>query len=38
MESDGRRPVSAGPTTYMVDGKQYISIPAGNAIFTFGLR
>jgi alcohol dehydrogenase (cytochrome c) len=30
--------VSAGPTTYMVDGKQYISIPAGNAIFTFGLR
>jgi alcohol dehydrogenase (cytochrome c) len=30
--------VSAGPTTYAVDGKQYISIPAGNAIFTFGLR
>jgi alcohol dehydrogenase (cytochrome c) len=30
--------VSAGPTSYAVDGKQYVSIPAGNAIFTFGLR
>ena len=30
--------VSAGPTTYEVDGKQYVSIPAGNAVFTFGLR
>lgn len=30
--------VSAGPTSYAVEGKQYISIPAGNAIFTFGLR
>ncbi len=30
--------VSAGPTTYAVDGKQYVSIPAGNAVFTFGLR
>lgn len=30
--------VSAGPVTYMVEGKQYVSIPAGNAIFTFGLR
>jgi alcohol dehydrogenase (cytochrome c) len=30
--------VSAGPTAYAVDGKEYISIPAGNAIFTFGLR
>jgi len=30
--------VSAGPTSYAVEGKQYISIPAGNAIFTFALR
>jgi alcohol dehydrogenase (cytochrome c) len=30
--------VSAGPTAYAVEGKEYISIPAGNAIFTFGLR
>jgi alcohol dehydrogenase (cytochrome c) len=30
--------VSAGPTAYAVDGREYISIPAGNAIFTFGLR
>jgi alcohol dehydrogenase (cytochrome c) len=30
--------VSAGPVTYAVDGKQYVSIPAGNAVFTFGLR
>lgn len=30
--------MSAGPITYAVDGKQFVSIPAGNAIFTFGLR
>jgi len=30
--------VSAGPVTYAVDGKQYVSSPAGNAVFTFGLR
>ncbi len=30
--------MSAGPTAYAVDGKEYISIPAGNAVFTFGLR
>ncbi len=30
--------ISAGPMTYMVAGKQYVSIPAGNAVFTFGLR
>ena len=30
--------VSAGPMTYLVDGKQYISIQAGAALFTFGLR
>lgn len=30
--------VSAGPMTYMVDGKQYVSIQCGNALYTFGLR
>ncbi|MDP9171343.1 MAG: PQQ-dependent dehydrogenase, methanol/ethanol family [Acidobacteriota bacterium] len=30
--------ISAGPVTYMVEGRQYVSIPAGNAVFTFGLR
>jgi alcohol dehydrogenase (cytochrome c) len=30
--------ISAGPVTYSVDGKQYVSVPAGNAVFTFGLR
>jgi alcohol dehydrogenase (cytochrome c) len=30
--------IVAGPVTYSVDGKQYVSVPAGNAIFTFGLR
>lgn len=29
--------VSAGPMTYMVNGKQYVSIQCGNALFTFGL-
>jgi glucose dehydrogenase len=30
--------VSAGPMSYQVNGKQYISIQAGNSLFTFGLR
>lgn len=30
--------VSAGPMTYMVNGKQYISIQAGPALFTFAVR
>ena len=30
--------VSAGPMTYMVDGKQYVSIQAGTSLFTFALR
>jgi alcohol dehydrogenase (cytochrome c) len=30
--------VSAGPMTYLVNGKQYVSIQAGSALFTFGLR
>ena len=30
--------VSAGPVTYMVNGKQYVSIQCGSALFTFTLR
>ena len=30
--------VSAGPMTYMVNGKQYVSIQGGNALYTFTLR
>jgi len=30
--------VAAGPMTFQVDGKQYVSIAAGEALFTFGLR
>jgi alcohol dehydrogenase (cytochrome c) len=30
--------VSAGPMTYAVNGKQYVSIQAGSALFTFTLR
>ena len=30
--------VAAGPMTYMVGGKQYVSIQVGSALFTFGLR
>jgi alcohol dehydrogenase (cytochrome c) len=30
--------VSAGPMTYMVNGKQYVSIQAGSALFTFTLK
>ena len=30
--------VAAGPITYMVDGKQCISIQCGNSLYTFGLR
>jgi alcohol dehydrogenase (cytochrome c) len=30
--------ITAGPVTYAMDGKQYVSVPAGNAVFTFGLR
>lgn len=31
-------PVHAGPITYMVDGKQYVTVAAGTTLFTFGLR
>ena len=27
-----------GSALYAISGKQYVSIPAGNAIFTFALR
>jgi alcohol dehydrogenase (cytochrome c) len=30
--------VAAGPMSFMVNGKQYVSIMAGSALFTFGLR
>ena len=30
--------VAASPVTYMVDGAQYVSIAAGNSLFTFTLR
>jgi len=30
--------VSAGPMTFAVDGKQYVSIQAGSSLFTFALR
>jgi hypothetical protein len=30
--------VSAGAMTFMVDGKQYVSVQAGPSLFTFGLR
>jgi alcohol dehydrogenase (cytochrome c) len=30
--------VAAGPMSFSVDGKQYVSIQAGSALFTFGLR
>jgi alcohol dehydrogenase (cytochrome c) len=30
--------VAAGPMTYAVGGRQYVSVPAGNVVFTFALR
>ncbi len=30
--------VHAAPMSYMVDGRQYVAIAAGNVLFTFGLR
>ena len=30
--------VAAGPMTFAVSGKQYVSIMVGNSLFTFGLR
>ena len=30
--------VASSPVTYMVDGKQYISLASGSALFTFALR
>jgi alcohol dehydrogenase (cytochrome c) len=31
-------PISSGPMTYLVDGKQYVGVAAGNGYFVFGLR
>jgi outer membrane protein assembly factor BamB len=31
-------PITAGPMTYSINGKQYISISSGNSLFTFALR
>ena len=31
-------PISSGPITYAVDGKQYIAVNAGNSMFVFALR
>jgi alcohol dehydrogenase (cytochrome c) len=30
-------PIYASPMTYLLDGKQYIAIPAGNVLMTFAL-
>ena len=30
--------IIAGPMSYQVDGKQYVSVAAGNGLFVFGLR
>jgi hypothetical protein len=30
--------IIAGPMSYQVDGKQYVSIAAGNGLFVFGPR
>src|SRR5438132_4985043 len=31
-------PISSGPMTYMIDGKQYVGVAAGNGYFVFGLK
>jgi alcohol dehydrogenase (cytochrome c) len=31
-------PVAAAPITYQIDGKQYVAIAAGHALFVYGLR
>ncbi|MEP7308937.1 MAG: PQQ-dependent dehydrogenase, methanol/ethanol family [Acidobacteriota bacterium] len=30
--------INAGPMTYAVNGRQYVTVAAGNALFAFGLR
>ena len=30
--------VHAAPMSFAVDGKQYVTVAAGNVVFTFGLR
>jgi alcohol dehydrogenase (cytochrome c) len=34
----GGRQVNSGPMTYSVNGKQYVTIAAGNSLFAFALR
>jgi alcohol dehydrogenase (cytochrome c) len=31
-------PVSAAPITYQIDGRQYVAIAAGHALFVYGLK
>jgi alcohol dehydrogenase (cytochrome c) len=31
-------PVAAAPITYRIDGKQYVAVAAGHALFVYGLR
>jgi glucose dehydrogenase len=37
-ETNLGRSVSAGPMTWMINGKQCVSIKAGSVLFTFCLR
>jgi alcohol dehydrogenase (cytochrome c) len=30
--------IAAGPATYLVNGRQYVTIAAGSSVFTFALR
>ncbi len=30
--------MNAAPMTYEVDGKQFVAVPSGQALFVFGLR
>jgi alcohol dehydrogenase (cytochrome c) len=30
--------IAAGPITYAIDGQQFVSVPAGNAVFTYSLQ
>jgi alcohol dehydrogenase (cytochrome c) len=31
-------PIVSGPMTYQVDGKQFVAVAAGHALFVFALR
>ena len=30
--------IAAGPISYGLEGRQYVAVPAGNAVFTFALN